>query len=210
MKFLTSLLFLCLNCLEGICQYAAVSDTAYSIKFGKYFFEVTSEYTNQTSYEFDLSSSCSNYSEKETTPLKTILFKNDTFTIQLPETSDTILYINCDNGDERMKTIVRNQIKINKLIDTITLSELTEMIKKDIEVFYRNMKMENIYFTGMLILNSGQKRMINNLFVKNRLNIYEQIKLLSSGGYFINYGIFYNYGKPNYGIIEGAIGWRIE
>ncbi len=209
MKFLTSLLFLCLNCLEGICQYAAVSDTAYSIKFGKYFFEVTCEYTNQTSYEFDLSSSCSNYSEKETTPLKTILFKNDTFTIQLPETSDTILYLNCDTAEEMMKIVVRNQIKVNKIVDTVTLVELIDMIEKDIKVYYGNIKLENISFNAMLILDSGTKRIISNAFVNNRTNMYEQIKLLSSGGYFIIYGIFYNYGRQN-GLIEGAIGWRIE
>ena len=144
------------------------------------------------------------------------LFKNKSQIITIPRRIDTIRVRvrNISNPPHiqiRIDTV--DQIKVNKIVDTISKNELTDIINSEIKIYDRKVKLKFDEAQFETIQPSGKTSFTIDLQTPKLIegkHIFESLSSLKEGGHFILRTVWFYDSKQNRHEIECNIAWKIE
>jgi hypothetical protein len=142
------------------------------------------------------------------------LFKNQSQIIIIPRRIDTISVYNIsDPSHSRIRIDTVDQIKVNKIIDTISKAELTHVINSEIKIYDRKVKLKFDEAQFETIQPNGKTSFTIDLQkskISEGKHAYESLSSLREGGHFILRTIWFYDSKGDRHEIECNIAWMIE
>jgi len=142
------------------------------------------------------------------------LFKGQSQIIKIPRRIDTIRVRNISypSGSKiRIDTV--DEIKVNKIVDTISKSELTNIINSEIEIYKGKVKLKFDEAQFETIQPNGKTSFTIDLQktkIKDGKHAFESLSSLKEGGYFIFRTLWFYDKKQNRHEVECNIAWMIE
>jgi hypothetical protein len=142
----------------------------------------------------------------------TYLFQNDTFRINYPRKIQKLRVRNILSDTSYIRYDTTDHLDINKLVDTINLEQLKDLLLSEIQI-YNGIKKLKVRRIGIRLVWPDGKQFYTN-YEKKRIADYPQMveraKSLSPGGYIIIDSVwFYNLEREQ-DQMTGAIGWLVR
>jgi hypothetical protein len=142
------------------------------------------------------------------------LYRNQFQIITIPRRIDAItVYDVSDVSASRKVLDTVKHIKVSKIVDTITNAELTDIIKSEIKIFNRSVKLRFDEAHFETIQPSGETSFTIDL-QKSRISegqhANEALSSLKDGGYFILHTIWFYDSKGRRHEIECNIAWMLK
>jgi hypothetical protein len=144
------------------------------------------------------------------------LFKNQSQIIKIPRRIDRISVrsrTNSQPSHNKIRIDTVDQIKVNKIIDTISKSELTNIINSEIKIYNRkiNLKFDEAQFETIQPNGKSSYTIdLQNPKISEGEHAFESLTALKEGGYFILHTVWFYDGKENRHEIECNIAWLIK
>ena len=143
---------------------------------------------------------------------ETYLYQFDTFQISYPQKIDTIRARDIISSKSYLRFDTSDHFNINKLVDTISVTDLEKLLTTEIEIYNGNKKLKVRRIALRLIWSNGKQFYTNyeRIHIGDYPKILEMAKSLSPNGYIILDSVwFYNLEKEQDQMI-GSIGWMVR
>jgi len=178
-SFLTILYFLFLVCLSATGQTKAKS---YRLVFGSYTFQTETIIARDPV-------------DKESTREYSYLFKNERHVIKIPRRIDTIsVYSISDPTKGRIEIDTVDRIVVNKVVDTISKSQLDKIINSEIQIYSGSDKLKFDEAQFETIQANGKSSYTIDLQktkIKDGTHAFEKVSSLGKDGYLILYTVWF-------------------
>ena len=143
------------------------------------------------------------------------LFKNQSQTIIIPRRIDTIRVRgrNISKSYFKIRIDTVDQIKVSKIVDTVSKAELFEIINSEIKIYNRKIKLKFDEAQFETIQPNGKTSFTIDLQkskISDEKNVYASLSSIKAGGHLILRTIWFYDSKQERHEIECNIAWMTE